>query len=94
MRQEARELEAAELSGRKTCCPLFAIHWMLIVLEEAHKISNQHNTFAQAAYRLIGSYRLALTGTPMQNEYSDYQSLMKFLQIQPWADARFFKDVC
>jgi SNF2 family DNA or RNA helicase len=93
IRQESQALATAEETRKKIHCPLFAVYWTLIILEEAHKISNQNNTFARAAYRLMGDYRLALTGTPIQNEYTDCQSLMRFLGIEPWSDVRHFKNV-
>jgi SNF2 family DNA or RNA helicase len=93
IRQEAQILAAAEEIEKRKHCPLFAVYWTLIVLEEAHKISNQNNTFARAAYRLMGDFRVALTGTPLQNEYTDCQSLMRFLRIEPWSDLRQFKNV-
>ncbi|KAF7679456.1 hypothetical protein GT037_003204 [Alternaria burnsii] len=63
---------------------LSVVKWHVIVLEEGHRIVNGESKTTAAACGLRGQYRLALTGTPFQNEYSDFQSLYRFLQIPPW----------
>jgi SNF2 family DNA or RNA helicase len=65
----------------------------VIVLEEGHRIANGESLTAAAAYGLQGRYRMPLTGTPFQNEYSDVQSLFRFLKIAPWDDTNTFNRV-
>jgi hypothetical protein len=64
-RQEAQALAIAEEKGIKIHCPLLAVDWTLIILEEIHKNSNQSNTFVQAACSLIEDLRVAHTDTPI-----------------------------
>lgn len=78
--------------GYKVQIPLLAIYWRLVVLDEGHRISNPKTSLARAAQKILAEYhryRLALTGTPLQNEYTDAQSLMSFLDIAPW---KYLKD--
>lgn len=72
---------------------LSVVKWHVIVLEEGHRIVNGESKTTAAACGLRGQYRLALTGTPFQNEYSDFQSLYRFLQIPPWDKVSNFNRV-
>jgi superfamily II DNA or RNA helicase len=51
----------------------------LIVLDEATHIKNPETQNAQAAQALRGTYRLVLTGTPVENSVRDLWSIMNFL---------------
>ncbi len=53
--------------------------WDTIVLDEAQTIKNPSSQVAQAAYRLKGDFRIALTGTPVENRLSDLWSQFHFL---------------
>lgn len=53
--------------------------WNVIVLDEAQYIKNPASRRAQVACRLSASYRLALTGTPVENSLLDLWSIMHFL---------------
>jgi len=55
------------------------IHWGGIVLDEAHNIKNPSTKQAQIARKLQGGYRIALTGTPLENRLQDLWSIMHFL---------------
>ena len=50
-----------------------------IVLDEAHSIKNSKSQVAEAAYSLQGDFRLALTGTPIENRLLDLYSQFRFL---------------
>lgn len=58
------------LSGRE---------WDMIVLDEAQSIRNPDSRAAQAAHSLRGGFRLALTGTPIENRLEDLWSQLEFL---------------
>jgi len=73
--------------------PLFVVLWQLVVLDEAARISNSQSQSAQAIYNLQAIHKLALTGTPLQNDYTDLQGLMKFLGIEPWKSPDIFEKV-
>ncbi len=55
------------------------VPWSGILLDEAQNIKNPDTHQAQAARALQGSYRIALTGTPMENHVGDLWSVMDFL---------------
>lgn len=50
-----------------------------VILDEAQQIKNPESQTAQAAHRLRGRTRLALTGTPIENGVRDIWSVMQFL---------------
>ncbi|KAI1006950.1 hypothetical protein K3495_g1261 [Podosphaera aphanis] len=76
--------------GLKVGC--FGLHWYRVILDEAHTIKNRNAKATQACYSLRSEYRWCLTGTPMQNNLDELQSLIKFLRIKPFDDLREWKD--
>lgn len=77
-------------NGIKVGC--FGLHWYRVILDEAHTIKNRNAKATQACYALRSEYRWCLTGTPMQNNLDELQSLIKFLRIKPYDDLREWKD--
>ncbi|KAJ4331996.1 hypothetical protein N0V87_008736 [Didymella glomerata] len=73
--------------------PFFMISWWQIVLDEAHIVSNPFTAVSQAVCQLEGEYRIAITGTPLQNKIIEVQGLMAFLHIEPWQDFNAFMQV-
>jgi SNF2 family DNA or RNA helicase len=59
--------------------PLKDIPWSGIVLDEAQNIKNPETKQARAARGFRADYRLALTGTPVENNVGDLWSIMEFL---------------
>jgi SNF2 family DNA or RNA helicase len=55
------------------------VAWAGIILDEAQNIKNPETRQAKAARALKADYRLALTGTPLENHVGDLWSLMDFL---------------
>lgn len=53
--------------------------WCVICLDEAHTIKNKTTQTSEAAMNLKGKYRLALTGTPIQNNLSELWNIFQFL---------------
>ncbi|KFX91379.1 hypothetical protein O988_07767, partial [Pseudogymnoascus sp. VKM F-3808] len=76
--------------GIKVGC--FGLHWYRVILDEAHTIKNRNAKATQACYALRSEYRWCLTGTPMQNNLDELQSLIKFLRIKPYDDLKQWKD--
>ncbi|KAI1984735.1 hypothetical protein LOZ51_006395 [Ophidiomyces ophidiicola] len=74
----------------KTGC--FGVHWYRIVLDEAHTIKNRNAKSTQAVYELNSLYRWCLTGTPMQNNLDELQSLIRFLRIKPYDELAAWRD--
>jgi SNF2 family DNA or RNA helicase len=58
---------------------LAKLAWSGIILDEAQNIKNPDSQQARAARALKGGYRIALTGTPVENHVGDLWSLMEFL---------------
>jgi superfamily II DNA or RNA helicase len=55
------------------------VGWRGIVLDEAQNIKNADSQQARAARSIDAGYRVALTGTPVENHVGDLWSLMEFL---------------
>jgi SNF2 family DNA or RNA helicase len=56
-----------------------SIQWLGVILDEAQNIKNPTAKQTQAARRLNSDFRLALTGTPVENRLSELWSIMHFL---------------
>ncbi|HQN18132.1 MAG TPA: DEAD/DEAH box helicase, partial [Syntrophobacteraceae bacterium] len=58
---------------------LKGVPWAGVVLDEAQNIKNPETKQAKAARALNAGYRIALTGTPVENNVGDLWSIMEFL---------------
>ncbi|KAF5853212.1 hypothetical protein GGP41_001771 [Bipolaris sorokiniana] len=76
--------------GLKKGC--FAVNWYRMMLDEAHTIKNRNAKMTKACYAVNSHYRWCLTGTPMQNNIDELQSLIRFLRIQPYCELSSWKD--
>lgn len=70
----------------------FGLHWYRIILDEAHTIKNRNTKATKACCALRSEYRWCLTGTPMQNNLDELQSLIHFLRIKPYDELPVWKD--
>jgi superfamily II DNA or RNA helicase len=57
---------------------LSAKHFDLVVIDEAQAIKNPDSQVARAAYALSADFRIAMTGTPVENRLDELWSLMHF----------------
>ena len=55
------------------------VDWECVVLDEAQNIKNPSAKQTQAIRKLNASYKVALTGTPVENRLSELWSIMEFL---------------
>ncbi len=55
------------------------VHWNGVVLDEAQNIKNQFTKQSQAVRKFKSDYRVALTGTPVENRLSELWSILEFL---------------
>ncbi len=58
---------------------LKTVKWKGVVLDEAQNIKNPETSQSKAARCITSDYRIALTGTPVENHIGDLWSLMEFL---------------
>lgn len=58
---------------------LARVKWNGVVLDEAQNIKNSSTKQSQAVRRIKAGYRVALTGTPVENRLSELWSIMEFL---------------
>lgn len=75
--------------GFKTGC--FGVHWWRVILDEAHSIKNRNAKSTKACYALRSEYRWCLTGTPLQNNLDELQSLVSFLRVSPYDNLQEWK---
>jgi SNF2 family DNA or RNA helicase len=67
------------------------VEWSSLVLDEAQNIKNPSTKQAQAARTLTAGYKLALTGTPIENRLSELWSIFQFLNPGYLGSQRAFK---
>ncbi|KAK4175742.1 putative DNA repair protein [Triangularia setosa] len=56
-----------------------------IILDEAHSIKTRTTMTAKACFALKVTYRWCLSGTPLQNRIGEFFSLIRFLNVRPFA---------
>lgn len=67
------------------------ISWRVLVLDEAQNVKNHHAKQAQAVRQLNSEFRIALTGTPVENRLSELWSILDVLNPGYLGDHGFFK---
>ena len=72
--------------------PIHAITFHRLILDEAHSIKQRTTGVAKACFALKGKYKWCLSGTPVQNRIGEFFSLLRFLEIRPFAD--YFCERC
>lgn len=70
--------------------PLSFVKWSSLILDEAQQIKNPATRQSQVARSLKASFRLALTGTPIENSLDDLWSLLDFLNPDLFGTRRDF----
>lgn len=77
----------------KDYTPISRFEWDTLVLDEAQAIKNSSTRVAQAVKALTPKYRLALTGTPIENSLSDIWSIEDFLNPGFLGHEKDFKNI-
>ncbi|KAL8975159.1 MAG: hypothetical protein Q9197_000616 [Variospora fuerteventurae] len=62
-----------------------AIHYHRLILDEAHNIKSRTTGVAKACFALGADHKWCLSGTPVQNRIGEFFSLLRFLEIRPFA---------
>ncbi|KAF2841593.1 hypothetical protein M501DRAFT_928460 [Patellaria atrata CBS 101060] len=70
----------------KEASPMHAIEFHRLILDEAHSIKQRTTGVAKACFALKGKYKWCLSGTPVQNRIGEFFSLLRFLEVRPFAD--------
>ncbi len=76
---------------RRDAGDLKQIDWFGVVLDEAQNIKNPETKQAQLIRQLPAGFRLALTGTPVENRLSELWSIMQFLNPGFLSSQRAFR---
>jgi superfamily II DNA or RNA helicase len=66
-------------------------HFAYIILDESQVIKNPRSKTARSILKLDADYRIALSGTPIENRLSDLWSQMNFLNRGLLGDQAFFQ---
>ena len=64
---------------------IHAIHYHRLILDEAHNIKTRTTSVAKACFALKADYKWCLSGTPVQNRIGEFFSLLRFLEVKPFA---------
>jgi DNA repair protein RAD16 len=64
---------------------LHAIQYHRLILDEAHSIKQRTTSVARACFALKADYKWCLSGTPVQNRIGEFFSLLRFLEVVPFA---------
>ncbi|PSN61328.1 hypothetical protein BS50DRAFT_504751 [Corynespora cassiicola Philippines] len=73
---------------------VFSYFWRRIILDEAHIIRNHKTSTARAISSLSAWSRWAISGTPVQNELTDFLGLFSALRFKPYHEpAAFDEDI-
>jgi SNF2 family DNA or RNA helicase len=70
---------------------LASVEWQGIVLDEAQNIKNPQAKQSQAVRQLKTGFRIALTGTPVENRLSELWSILDFLNPSYLGNSQFFQ---
>ena len=83
--------DAWKLRTGRVSCPLLAIEFEEVILDEAHNIKNRVVIKGHALNFVKARSRVCVTGTPIQNGYWDLFSLFRFMRFKPFSQQPFFK---
>jgi len=67
------------------------VNWEGVVLDEAQNVKNPQAKQAQAVRKLNAGFRVALTGTPIENRLSELWSILDFLNPGFLGNRQFFQ---
>ncbi|MBE9059107.1 DEAD/DEAH box helicase [Sphaerospermopsis sp. LEGE 08334] len=70
---------------------LKTMNWQIVVLDEAQNIKNADSKQSQAVRKLETTFRIALTGTPVENRLQELWSILDFLNPGYLGNKQFFQ---
>ncbi len=80
------------LQQEKVAKMLAAVHFEIIVLDEAQAIKNHTTKRSQAAMKLDGGFKLITTGTPIENHLGELWTLFTFINPGLLGSLKTFTD--
>jgi len=69
-----------------------SLKWLAVILDEAQNIKNPEAKQTQAICKIEAEYRIALTGTPVENRLSELWSIMHFLNPGYLGERKSFRE--
>ncbi len=70
---------------------LQTVSWQMIVLDEAQNVKNSESKQSKAVRQLETNFRIALTGTPVENRLQELWSILDFLNPGYLGNRQFFQ---
>jgi SNF2 family DNA or RNA helicase len=70
---------------------LQGVYWQVIVLDEAQNVKNSEAKQSQAVRQIESTFRIALTGTPVENRLQELWSILDFLNPGYLGNRQFFQ---
>ncbi|QYX30856.1 DEAD/DEAH box helicase [Sphaerospermopsis torques-reginae] len=70
---------------------LKTMNWQIVVLDEAQNIKNADSKQSQAVRKLETTFKIALTGTPVENRLQELWSILDFLNPGYLGNKQFFQ---
>ena len=67
-------------------------HWGYLVIDEAHRLKNKDGKALAMLHALDIKHKLALTGTPLQNNVGELWSVLNLLDPARFGDADDFEE--
>jgi DNA repair protein RAD16 len=65
---------------------IHSIEFHRLILDEAHSIKSRTSGVAKACFALKSDFKWCLSGTPVQNRIGEFFSLLRFLEVKPFAN--------
>ncbi|OBT88402.1 hypothetical protein VE02_02333 [Pseudogymnoascus sp. 03VT05] len=81
--QEKGRKRKDEVAFQKS--PVHQIQFHRVILDEAHNIKQRTTGSAKACFALKADHKWCLSGTPLQNRIGEFFSLIRFLDVRPFA---------
>ena len=66
--------------------------WRYIIIDEAHRIKNENSRLSTSVRLFKTSYRLLITGTPLQNNLHELWALLNFLLPEVFSSSEKFEE--
>jgi SWI/SNF-related matrix-associated actin-dependent regulator of chromatin subfamily A member 5 len=63
----------------KEACTIKKFKWRYVIIDEAHRIKNEHSSLSKLVRLLVTDFKILITGTPLQNNLHELWALLNFL---------------